>query len=391
MRFLTLLGLGLISGLNATSSLAEGAAGKVNLYGQVLFTRAADLDEYRNVMKQTREEVRGRLGAEYESILVKIAQTGQGVEMLAGPVLRAILAFDGIYRQHRNEALRNIDLTIAEVFKTSIDQFYREEGLQDASRKIQFLSIANQSTHFARGTYSVLPRGQIQLTLTVVDVVTGAEQGFQASGPVLAVSTLLARQVFHAYQGNRYENPVNPTPTLRWLKQPGVARKVSPGEARRFCEAQGARLPFTRELLDAALLGPYRDGGIDPLIEYDQYIVADRQREDVPHFFSSDPRSADATGGPVHTTAGHDPGMMGYFWCVKGEPSAAVRMIDQSYQWIRYLHANPGKYPVEALQAFEAILIFRNEFGNRAYAMEKYPFQTEADALAYLRKLGLIR
>ena len=70
------------------------------------------------------------------------------------------------------------------------------------------------------------------------------------------------------------------------------------------------------------------------------------------------------TGGPLHTSAGHGT-VLGYYWCVRGEPSSDTLFNQAIYRLIRLnrQHKRP-----QIVSALEYVLEQRNDLGLKSFA-----------------------
>jgi hypothetical protein len=117
------------------------------------------------------------------------------------------------------------------------------------------------------------------------------------------------------------------------------------------------------------------------------YIVADRQRSDEQHYYSTGPNGVTRTGGPVHTAAGYGR-ITGYFWCVKGAPSSEVLFFESLYRVLRKVRADRNS-PPETAPALEYLLWNLEDFGANPSLNLGYRFHSVSDAVEALNQKGI--
>jgi len=104
--------------------------------------------------------------------------------------------------------------------------------------------------------------------------------------------------------------------------------------------------------------------GIALSLAEDTYIVADRNLYDEQYYYSTGEQAQMQTGGPIHTSAGHGK-VLGYYWCVRGEPSADTLFNQAIYRLIRLDRQSQRAQIVSAL---EYVLAQRNDLGLESLA-----------------------
>ena len=363
----------------AGASAAE--PGKKLIWANIPFVKGGNYAEFEAELSKTRAKARGELLGELASLLIPLASSSNDVAGLAQVLAITIVQFDELARQHAKEVHEGIPASLAEDFRAGVDRFYKDRRLNDIEQQTGLASMSRGDLRdmtrkkmpladalklvrdlrfVAYGTYTVIDRGNVRAVLNLEDLITLRVRSFSAQGPVGDVGGLLAGKVVDFLQGVEYPNWENPQPQLTWIAPAFPQTKVSAQLAARYCEGQKARLSYTAELLQAALGGNYRKGGIGPLIGNSEYIVADQNRYDGQYYYTTSETAQAQTGGPVHTAAGHGT-VTGYYWCVRGTPSRDTLFDQAIYRLIRQ---NQQAMRRDVVVALEYVLIKRNEFGS---------------------------
>jgi hypothetical protein len=357
---------------------AGAEEGRKLIWGNIHLVNGGNYYEFDAELSRTRAEARAEPIGELSSLLLPLAYSSDDVARLAQVLARTVVQFDELVRRHAREAHEGIPVSLAEDFKSGIDRIYVERRLNDSEQRTglayvsreqlealsrrnmtpaQALKLVRELRFLAYGSYTVVDRGIVRVVLNLEDLITSRVKTFSADGRTSEVGGLLANKVVDFLQGVEYPNWENPHPRLTWIAPASAQTKVSAQVAARYCEGQKARLPYTAELLQAAMAGNYRKGGIGPLIDNSTYIVADRNLHDQQYYYTTGEDAQTQTGGPVHTSAGHGT-IVGYYWCVRGEPSndtlfdqAVYRLIRQNQQ-----HRRP-----QVVFALEYVLAKRND------------------------------
>ena len=131
---------------------------------------------------------------------------------------------------------------------------------------------------FMYGSYTILSRGEVELTLTIESYKSGQTRSFSARGNIREATQLLAQKLFDFFQSNKYAEWLNPQANLEWIPAPKDQPKAIAASVRLFCRNQNARIPYARELVLASQGSQYRAGGITALMNGEIFVVADRQR-----------------------------------------------------------------------------------------------------------------
>jgi len=349
--------------------------GVAYIWPEIVFARGGDYAEFAYTMSQNRDQVRKMLLQEFGELLLPMAYSNTDVNELAKTILGAILTFDGMHAAHKDEAVQGLGVSFEHGLRAELDRLFMANMLSDSRRRVEFLSKnayayrgvkngaadpelpvgAMKSVGFLiHGSYTLLGGSRIQVTVTLEKLTGGTSRSFTASEPISQIMPVLAKQLFDFFQANEFQEWVNPQPHLQWLPSSVTRPEATATEGKLYCRGQGARLPYSRELLLASQGGNYLPGGIPPL-KYGVYLVADKQRHDEQHYFFTD-SSSDATGGPVRTSAGYGT-IRASYWCVKGAPSAEVRFYESLYRLRR------ESADAEVTRALECLLLKLDDFG----------------------------
>ncbi|HYL17547.1 MAG TPA: hypothetical protein VEV20_02640 [Burkholderiales bacterium] len=363
-----------------SAAAAAGEDGKKLIWGNIPLVKAGNYYEFDAELSRTRATARGEALDELAALLIPLASSSDDVARLAGVVATTIMEFDNLVRRHADQVHQGIPISLAEDFRSGLDRFYMERRLTDREQRTGFAYVSrddlqsmsrqatsvNEALQFVRdlrylayGSYTVLDRGQVRVVLHLEDLMTSRVHSFGADGPVGEVGELLAVKVMDFLQGVEYPSWQNPQPQLIWIAPASPETKVRAQLAARYCEGQKARLPYASELLQAAMAGNYREGGIGPLLDHATYIVADRNLHDEQYYYTTGEEAQLQTGGPLHTSAGHGT-IIGYYWCVRGEPSKDALFDQAIYRLIRQ---SQQQHRASVVSALEYVLAQRNDLG----------------------------
>jgi len=377
-----------------------------NIWHQMPFIPGGDLGQYSTTMGQNRDEVRKMFWEELMGEVQKLADKGVMVEMMIEPMANILLMFDQLHDVHKAKDIINIDFSIENQFKAALDSYFRKFDIRDGQRKIQIskgmnadfilktlnelnakkafgevLSPSEISTKLQNiltdeidfvsyGTFSSLGKGQFQLTYHLFDYKNGVSRDFIARGNLIEAVDRLAFLVFDYFQANIYEEWKNPNAGLTWLPMPINPERdrsileanqyelYSYQEAKTYCEARGYRLPYARELLLAETGTKYKTGGISALYSYAHWAVKDRRETNENVWII--PANSNSTSG-IFMQDGSI-AMKGVFWCVKGNPSADVVMIDKLWQIVR----KSQNKNLEVFTAAKTLLFEKGDYNAKA-------------------------
>ena len=370
---------------------------RFNIWPQIVFTQGADFSNFDYTISQTRDSVRKQFWSELNGTLLNpMLLSNQDASALAPILAEILLTFDQVHKKHVNDAYEGVSQSLESLLKASFDQQLANFGIRE--QKVRFSAGPNLSQAIAAaaqagktisleaaleamtdidyilyGNVSIASPGYVNITLTLQDYRSGDTRTFTHSGEIQSAITALGQQLFSFFYSNTYEEWINPQPNLKWLPSPPGKHYYDAGFAISFCNSQGARLPYSLELMLAGSLSQYQDGGIN-LAPNETYIVADKKKVNDQYYFHTDQYGA--TGGPVRPDGG-----MSRFWCVKGEPIDNVRYIEGLYKIFRH-----SKDSLEILKAVRYIL---NQMQDPAM-LDIWPtdFDSISEAENVLRKNG---
>jgi len=374
----------LFSQLFCVSAFAATESKKL-IWGNLQFWPAGNYSEFEAEFSKTRARARGEVLGDLGSLLIPLAWSSDDVPALAQVLATNVLQFDELVRRHAQQVHEGISVSLAEDFKSGVDRIYVERRLNDSEQRTGLayvsrdvldamfrksmplrdaLKIVRELRFLAYGSYTVLNGAKVRVVLHLEDLMSSQVKSFSAEGVIGEVGGLLAAKVIDDLQGVQYPNWENPQPQLTWIAPAFPQTKVRAPLGARYCTGQKARLPYTAELLQAAMAGNYREGGIGPLVPNATYIVADRNLYDEQYYYSTSDEAQMQTGGPLHTSAGHGT-VLGYYWCVRGEPSSDTLFNQAIYRLIRLnrQHKRP-----QIVSALEYVLEQRNDLGLKSFA-----------------------
>ena len=374
----------LLSQLFCVSAIAA-AEDKRLIWGNLQFWPAGNYSEFEAELSKTRAQARGEVLGDLGSLLIPLAWSSYDVPALAQVLATNVLQFDELVRRHAQQVHEGISISLAEDFKSGVHRIYVERRLNDSEQRTGLayvsrdvldamfrksmpvrdaLKIVRELRFLAYGSYTVLNGAKVRVVLHLEDLMSSQVKSFSAEGVIGEVGGLLAAKVIDDLQGIQYPNWENPQLHLTWIAPAFPQTKVRAPLAAHYCAGQKARLPYTAELLQAAMAGNYREGGIGPLVPNATYIVADRNLYDEQYYYSTSDEAQMQTGGPLHTSAGHGT-VLGYYWCVRGEPSSDTLFNQAIYRLIRLnrQHKRP-----QIVSALEYVLEQRNDLGLKSFA-----------------------
>lgn len=373
------------------------------IWPEIAFMPAGDFKNFTDTISQSRDQVRKMLWREFGDLLIPLVQSGADAESTAKALADILLTFDQMHERHKIEANRGIPQSLEAIFRAEFDELHARHGISDRNRKAEFVrntallqavnagapipqSVANslyaQVEFYLYGSYTILSRGRVEITLTLERYLTGQSRSFSASGEINEAVKLLARRLFDFFQSNKYPDWMNPQPSLEWVKAPATQPEAIAATARLYCRGQNARVPYARELILAAQGSSYLSGGIAPLEDGKIYLVADRQRWDLQHYYFAG--QEDATGGPIRTDAGYGT-IKASFWCVRGSPIDEIRFIEDLYRLWRK-SKSPSEKNIRA--AIEYILTQLEDYGARSEYRDS--FGDIDEAIATLQSAGVV-
>jgi hypothetical protein len=389
------------------------------VWPEIVFRQAADLDDYRRTMSQSRDEVRRMLTQEFIEVLRELSPAGGSPREVVESVLSAVIAFDDAHDRHKEKAAKGMPIFFEAGFRSAVDELSRSNRVPLDQRRIRFVNLAlvNRLKAIRDEMQSDRPVSKRdvdtlrqvveavdlvpyatfssnglrhQVTLTLENVRSGSVCNFEGVGDLDQVAYLLAEAVFRDFQGVEYPEVRNPNSHLAWIR-PSLGRPVATAaQARNYCSSQGSgvRLPYALELTTAANVGAagtsYVEGGI-PRLEPGPWVVADRLHDDEQYYYF-EPRPGvpdNHPAGPVRTDAGLGQ-VNARYWCVKGDPDPRVVRVEELYDVYRTVRWMDPRSP--ALAAVEYLLDKEGALGAR----KLYPpaFRTEQAARAVIEEAG---
>lgn len=374
-----------------------------NMWHQIPFFSGGDIGQYETTMSQDRDSVRKMFWQELMDEMQKLAEKGAVVEKMLEPMANILLKFDQLHDIHKAKDIINIDYSLEQQFKASLDNLFTRFDVRDNQRKIQIsrgtntdllsayireiskerpfgssitqteldvkkaLEMYEQIDYLAYGSFSSLGRGQFQLTFHITGNKNGVTRNFISRGTLTEAVDALAREVFDFFQANVYEEWKAPYSQLTWLPMPINPERermiyetnnfglYTFNEAKTYCQARGYRLPFAKELILAETGTKYQEGGITALYPYAKWAVADRRTLNENNWII--PANGDATGGFFMGEGSIS--MKGVFWCVRGNTAKDVVLIDKIWSLIR-------KSRNKNIEVYTALQTLRFELGDYA-------------------------
>lgn len=391
----------LLLALMVSTAQAEAEVKRL-IWGSIPIVKSADYAEFEAELSRSRAQARRELLGDFAALLIPMAGSTDDVARLAQVLAGTVERFDALARRHAAEAHQGIGLALQEDFRAGVQRILDAHRLHDAEQRLGFafasredlaalerrplpiseaLRTVRDLRYIAYGSYVIVERGVVRVVLHLEDLRGARVRSFSAQGAIADVGERLAQRLVDFLQGVEFPAWENPQSHLTWIAPAAPLARVRADVAARYCQGQRARLPYTVELVQAALGGPYREGGIGPLIKDSFYIVADRNRHDEQHYYSTREDAQSQTGGPVLTDAGLGV-VTAYYWCVRGEPSRDT-LLDQALY--RQLREQRERRREDLALALEYVLASRNDPGARPVAV----FTSLSAALQYLADNGV--
>lgn len=363
------------------------------LWSSIPFFAAGDLGQYAKTSSQDRDSVRQNFFFELTSALKDLAQTGAPVDAMVEPLANVLMLFDQVHDAHKATDVINIDLSLENQFKATLDRQYINHDIRDDARRLQVSSgtdseilqlyvqkiskskalgavvsqadlnvnyaaeMRRQIDYISYGSFSNLGGGQFQLTYHMQGYKNGVTRNFISRGNLVQALDDLALQVFDFFQKNAYPDwqPSESNQPLQWINMPvhSAGSEYTFAMAKTYCLSQAARLPYSRELVMAATGGDYKPGGISKLEAFVSYPVADRRR--VNENYTITPGHEQYTGGAIQPEPAIPTKVQ--FWCVRGPISAEVKVMERLWE----LHR---QYRYKNKSIFAAVETLRFELGD---------------------------
>lgn len=403
--------------LTLTLSFNAFAETRARVWAEIPIYSAGNFHEFETQMKKTRDQTRKMLWEEFGQLFLPAMMMGAEVGRAAKALAEVLIMFDRMHDEHMAKAHEGIPAALERHVLAAFDELYRQHGLSDEERRAELVrqagwgeallavrrgqaSLAEKEALYRAvfqnidwlvyGTYTVIRGGQISLILTAENYRTGATSSFRAQGTPMEAAEGAAEQMFEFFQANARESWKNPLPQLEWHVPPAnLMGRTLAREARLYCDGQGARLPFARELILASQGSNYRRGGIPAIKDRDIFAIADLHRWAEQHYYFGMGHGTDDPRGPIRTNAGYGT-IYPNFVCVRGEMSRVVRWEQDLYRMVRKAWQLPAgnaeRTTVE--NAVEWMLMRLDAYGHKGSWVEKN-HQSIPEALQALESVGV--
>ena len=358
-RFILIIFLGIIS-LDSFGIEGQLTSKKqFRIWPRVIFYQAGDFKEFLITMAQSRDQVRKMLLQEFSDTMAPLAMAGGDVVELAKVIKDLILTFDQMHQAHKNQLHPGLAAGFEHQLRAEFDSTFDRYGIPSKLRKAVFLNpdteipsrvqtlrtdpnswstrednrkILNGVDFILYGTYSIISNTTLSGTLTLEHVITGEQRNFIAKGAPKKLAQNLAKKLFDFFHKNQYQSWLNPQPKLTWIPPRPNQKKLRATEARAYCMGQNARFPYAKEYVLASQGSQYLSGGIDSLIaNHVPYLVADKIFSDDQYYYFYN-HQANNILGPVRVDSRN---VESYYWCVRGETTPYVKMINQIRRLVR--------------------------------------------------------
>ncbi len=255
----------------------NAAAGTVNIWPTIPFTRGADLCRYKDAYSQTRSEYISKMAGLASQLMWSGATARQSFTLLYD--------FNQLYEQNLALATRNgyLDITLEATLKAYISGYYRDlrpreqkisftqmhdlysaiRILPDSSGTLDLPQLSNLS-FIAYGTYALAPNcnGDIQVTLHLTGR-KGDVKSYIGHGPPGVVMSQIAARLFEDFQRTQFPSQVKVGAKILTLvggMNSSVDVAASPLIANQACETLNARLPVEFELETLNAYGDWSGG-----------------------------------------------------------------------------------------------------------------------------------
>lgn len=376
------------------------------LSSNIPWFRGADFAEFNRTISQTRDGVRKEFSSELMDMIMPMLEAGADASAILEPLTNILLTFDKLHKEQINDASANLGRSLEAMFSSEFDNLYRVYDIKQDERKAMFAFpqdlnsviaakvfnipltadqqnyVASHSPFLAYGTWTIVEKGGVLLTLNIFDMSKGVSTSFSATGSIEYAVQSLAKSVFDHYQKMQYDGWKNPQPSKQWIPPSRTMLLATAEAARMYCRGQDARLPYARELIMAMQGGEFHEGGI-PVFKLGQiWAVADQKEYAEQYYYFVDQEKS--SGGAIRTDAGYGT-ITGNYWCVRGEPSENVKFFENLYAVKRKFVAANNDTGVSAVNT---ILKTTGEID--MYTPTLYPTLESLDAaLVALKNLGV--
>lgn len=251
------------------AALGEEIPRAIHIWHQFYFEKGVDYNRF-GELASSRDQFRRVFVEEIAALLERGALPGEAIEVL--------LKLDNHYLENLDRAAKGLEATFAAEFRAALVEQY------ERAYKPQRLIVTDGAylaglprggalttaetpriDMVASGTWSNIDGYTVRVSVDFVMVATGRLVSFSAQGSIPAAAAGIAFQLFDYFEKNRFPQPENPLGQLE-------IRPALPGHqnwtgvpydvARRACESQGFRLPYSYEMDLIHAAGPYQAGGI---------------------------------------------------------------------------------------------------------------------------------
>ncbi|MDG0816837.1 hypothetical protein [Bdellovibrio svalbardensis] len=279
------------------------------VFPSIRFIEGADLDLFR----ETYARSIGQQRAEYVNQATSLMMVGAGGTEAA----KMLIAFDQHILNLRKQGRAQLGTTLEAVFKARLDEFYRY--FQPQIQKLQFANMGSAQSNYDMAIYGVYSvnsnrKPGLQITVTVLNLRTGLEQNFVASGEGVTATQDLAGQVFHEYQSTKFPSSLKlmgksiELVTKGMINRPSTAKmKDLNQEASWVCDSYNAHLPSEDDLRALGGLGDYRGG-----------ITIGKSGEENAHWALAGGRVYVSSGGWTAPDTNVNPAAFLNYICVRG-------------------------------------------------------------------------
>jgi hypothetical protein len=250
------------------AALGDSPPKALHIWHQFYFEKGLDYNRF-GELASSRDQFRRVFVEEIAALLERGALPGEALEVL--------LKLDHHYLENLDRAAKGLEATFAAEFRAALVEQYERankpqrlivtDGAYLASLSQGALARAEtpRIDMVASGTWSNIDGYTVRVSVDFVMAATGRLVSFSAQGSIPSAAASIAFQLFDYFEKNRFPQPENPLAQLEirpslpghqnWM---GVPYDV----ARRTCESQGFRLPYSYEMDLIYAAGPYQAGGI---------------------------------------------------------------------------------------------------------------------------------
>lgn len=314
----------------------------MRISGYVATGLGADLGQYEDTMRLTRDQAREAYMNELVDAVERIVKASYGeakAEKLIGPLMAVQQIADMKRDAHKIIDSASMDYTLSEFFKSEIERLYAEYQMSSAERKIEFIDVYQKSSkslkfdHYLTLGLTHLYGQNYRVTLRLGSLKDGLMRVFDGVGTVQGALQQAALKLF--ISAHRTDGPAwqNPQAQIQLFAGRGA---MSEGEAKIFCRGQNARIATAEEIITAQQAGIVRSGGINSFQEGEIYIIGDQLRSStvtwslVIRAGSSGSLSANLNPLPGNALV----------VCARGEKSKRQKIVDAIYSLRREINSS---------------------------------------------------